>query len=225
MFATVSVPHSQRYPSIGSPSGVGFGSEGGRAVSLMEKINLKTLTRPELIRFVESLGEKPFRASQIWSWMYRKGAGSFDAMTNLSSAFRERLSRAADLRSIVKEGESVSRRSGTRKFLWRLEDGVRIESVFIPEGNRKTVCISSQAGCALGCSFCATGGMGFIRNLHFDEIVDQVVSVGRENRCVIFFTSTIFLIFYYCKLTTSKCFRERFIMPEAARKIAFHYMN
>ena len=146
----------------------------------MHKTDLKTLTRSELIRFVENLGEKPFRASQLWLWLYHKGVTSFDEMSNLSKDFRERLKNAAEIRSIELFQKTVSVSTGTQKFLWRLQDGQKIESVFIPESDRKTICISSQAGCALGCTFCATGGMGFRRNLEACEIVDQVLAVRRE---------------------------------------------
>jgi 23S rRNA (adenine2503-C2)-methyltransferase len=146
----------------------------------MQKINLKSLTKSELDDFIASLGEKPFRAGQIWSWLYNKGAVSFDDMSNLSKGFRDALAASAEIPRLALIRKTSSEAHGTQKFLWRLEDGFQIESVAIPESDRKTVCISSQVGCALGCTFCATGRMGFTRNLHAHEIVDQVLSVRRE---------------------------------------------
>jgi 23S rRNA (adenine2503-C2)-methyltransferase len=146
----------------------------------MQKVNLKSLTKSELQSFVASLGEKPFRAGQIWSWLYNKGAVSFDDMSNLSKGFRETLAGSAEIPRLALVRKTVSEAYGTQKFLWQLEDSLRIESVYIPESDRKTLCISSQVGCALGCAFCATGRMGFRRNLLPHEIIDQVLSVRRE---------------------------------------------
>ena len=146
----------------------------------MPKVNLKSLTKTELTAFVESLGEKPFRAAQLWSWLYNKGAASFEAMTNLSKTFRQTLDSVSEIRSLSLERKTLSGFSDTQKFLWRLDDGMKIESVCIPEPDRTTICISSQVGCALGCTFCATGRMGFRRNLEAHEIVDQVLCVRRE---------------------------------------------
>jgi 23S rRNA (adenine2503-C2)-methyltransferase len=146
----------------------------------MQKVNLKSLTKIELGSYVASLGEKPFRAGQVWSWLYNKGAVSFDDMSNLSKHFRETLAASAEISRLTLVRKTVSEAYGTQKFLWQLDDGLRIESVYIPESDRKTVCISSQVGCALGCAFCATGRMGFRRNLVPHEIIDQVLSVRRE---------------------------------------------
>jgi len=143
------------------------------------KINLKGLSRHELHQFVEEIGERPFRITQLWSWIYQKGITSFEKMTNISGELRDRLENIATIYSLKLIEEKYSTASNTRKFLWGLEDGTKIESVFIPEGKRRTVCISTQVGCRLGCSFCATGDMGFIRNLNPYEIIDQVLSIQR----------------------------------------------
>jgi 23S rRNA (adenine2503-C2)-methyltransferase len=143
-------------------------------------MNLKNLSRPELTEFIESLGEKKFRAGQIWSWIYAKGITSFDDMTNLSKSLRTRLESAASLPNLKLQDRKLSRVSGTCKFVWKLTDGLSIESVFIPDKSRRTVCLSSQAGCSLGCDFCATGKMGWFRNLEVWEITGQVLSISRE---------------------------------------------
>jgi 23S rRNA (adenine2503-C2)-methyltransferase len=145
-----------------------------------EKLNLKTLDKTELTDWVQSLGEKPYRARQLWAWMYLKGADSFGAMTDISKEFRKTLESSAFVGSLKSIQTSASSLTGTQKFLWECGDGLRIESVFILEGDRKTVCVSSQVGCALECTFCATGKMGFVRNLKAWEIVDQVIGVRRE---------------------------------------------
>ena len=146
----------------------------------MPRVRLKTLDKTGLSAWVESIGEKPFRGRQLWSWMYRKGASSFEAMTDLSRAFRQKLADSAELDALRLVRATGSSSTGTRKFLWKCADGLRIETVFIPEADRKTVCVSSQVGCALGCGFCATGGMGFVRNLESWEIVEQMLGVLRE---------------------------------------------
>ena len=146
----------------------------------MQKQNLKGLSRQELDAFIAGIGEKPFRSSQIWSWMYLRGLTSFDGMTNLSKHLRSKLESVATISSLKFVEKKTSSTSKTTKFLWELEDGLRLESVYIPEKKRRTVCISSQVGCGLGCRFCATAMMGFVRNLNPDEIVDQVISVWRD---------------------------------------------
>jgi len=146
----------------------------------MKKPILKGLSRKELIQFVTGLGEKSFRASQIWSWIYQKGANHFDEMSNISLPLRTRLNQSAAIGNLQLLSKQNSPASKTTKFLWGLEDGQRIESVYIPEGKRRTVCISSQVGCALKCGFCATGRMGFRRDLTAFEIIDQVLGIRRE---------------------------------------------
>ncbi len=143
----------------------------------MKKKNLIGLSRTEFSEFIDTIGEKKFRNSQIWSWIYQKKAKNFNEMTNISRDLRTKLKKIAYLGSLKLINKKVSSKSGTIKYLWELEDGNRIESVFIPEDKRKTVCLSSQVGCPLGCRFCATAQLGFIRNLDSFEIVSQVLDI------------------------------------------------
>lgn len=146
-----------------------------------EKIDIKDLTKEELQEFCKDLGLQSFRSDQIFQWLYQKGVHSFDQMTNLSKDLRARLKEVAKVPTIkhVKQQES---QDGTIKFLFELQgdEGHKVESVLIPDfyddgaANRLTVCVSSQVGCVFGCSFCATGAMGFFRSLTHGEIVDQV---------------------------------------------------
>ena len=144
-----------------------------------ERTNLLGLPRPALEAFVAQLGSKPFRARQLMNWMYKRGVGSFAAMTDLAKDFRARLSthaevRAPDILSLQHSGD------GTRKWLLRADAAQAFEMVFIPEPDRGTLCISSQVGCALDCSFCATAQQGFNRNLSTAEMVGQVWLAERE---------------------------------------------
>jgi len=143
------------------------------------RTNLLGLTRPELETFVSDLGERPFRARQLMNWIYRRGAGDIAAMTDLGKAFRERLAEVAEI--VVPEilHRQVSS-DGTRKWLLRFEGGQAIEMVFIPEPGRGTLCISSQVGCAMDCTFCSTAQQGFNRNLEVAEITGQVWLANRE---------------------------------------------
>lgn len=142
------------------------------------------MSKPELRDFVESIGEKSFRANQLFRWMYARGARSFRAMTDLPDQARNQLEDIAELGNIKLESKQLSPRDGTTKFLFRLADGSLIETVLIPaekesadETPRLTLCLSTQVGCPLDCKFCATGTMGFSRNLTAGEIVDQVLAV------------------------------------------------
>ncbi|MDR2826011.1 MAG: 23S rRNA (adenine(2503)-C(2))-methyltransferase RlmN [Deltaproteobacteria bacterium] len=154
-------------------------------------LDILNLTYPELRNFVSiTLGEKTFRADQVWQWLWKHGARSFDEMTNVSKAFRARLTDEAFIRwpEIVQERRS---QDGTIKLLLRLGDGELIETVLIPsEGEpeetesciisplhslRMTQCLSSQVGCAMGCTFCSTGELGFTRNLTQAEILGQIL--------------------------------------------------
>jgi len=143
------------------------------------KTNLLGLTRSGLEAFVVAMGEKPFRARQLFKWIYRRAAGDFDAMTDLGKDFRKRIAEIADIRVPDVITEQVSA-DGTRKWLLRLESGQAIEMVFIPEPGRGTLCISSQVGCAMDCTFCSTAQQGFNRNLDTAEIVGQVWLANRE---------------------------------------------
>lgn len=137
------------------------------------RINLIGLTQPKLEAFFETLGEKRFRATQLLKWVHQWGVLDFHAMTNMSKVLREKLSQIAELRlpEVLQQLDSID---GTRKFLIRVDGGSAIEAVFIPEGERGTLCVSSQIGCSLDCSFCATGKQGFNRDLTAAEIISQV---------------------------------------------------
>jgi 23S rRNA (adenine2503-C2)-methyltransferase len=147
--------------------------------SAAERTNLLGLPRPALEAFVTQLGSKPFRARQLMNWVYKRGAGSFADMTDLAKDFRARLGAAAEVRApdIVSVQRSAD---GTRKWLLKADAAQAFEMVFIPEPDRGTLCISSQVGCALDCSFCATAQQGFNRNLTTAEIVGQVWLAVRE---------------------------------------------
>jgi 23S rRNA (adenine2503-C2)-methyltransferase len=144
-----------------------------------DKINLLELDRAGLEAFFATLGEKPFRAVQVLKWLHQFGVGDFGAMTNLSKALRERLvdSATVELPEIVTEQIS---RDGTRKWVLRVRGGNCIETVFIPETDRGTLCVSSQVGCPLDCSFCATAKQGFNRNLSTAEIIGQLFIASRS---------------------------------------------
>lgn len=144
-----------------------------------DKMNIKDLSPAELEEFVSGKGIQPYRARQIGKWVYVRGVSSFDEMTDLSKDLRETLKAAFTAGdSLELAGEQVSK-DGTRKYLFRLADGNQIESVLIPDKKRNTLCVSSQAGCALGCTFCLTGTVGKIRNLKPSEIIDQYLIVNR----------------------------------------------
>ena len=137
------------------------------------RVNLLGLDPPALCGFFAALGERDFRAGQLLKWVYQRGVTEFDAMTDLSKTLRAHLGRVAELRLPETVRDQVGA-DDTRKWLLRLDDGNCIETVFIPDGERRTLCISSQVGCALNCSFCATARQGFNRNLTTAEIVGQV---------------------------------------------------
>ncbi|MDA2919750.1 23S rRNA (adenine(2503)-C(2))-methyltransferase RlmN [Desulfobacterota bacterium AH_259_B03_O07] len=147
----------------------------------MSNMNAKDLCPEELEQFVVSFGEKPYRASQIAKWIYRDNAISFAQMTNLSKEFRSSLDKNLLLNSTMSVAEEKISRDGTIKFLFELFDGKRIESVLIPDKTRMTLCISTQVGCAIGCTFCLTGRIGKIRNLRASEILDQYLMVNKRD--------------------------------------------
>ena len=146
-----------------------------------KKRDLKSLTRQELATFMEELGLASYRSDQVFQWLYQKGVSSFDEMTNLSKDLRSTLPKMAEIRRMTPFSRQESK-DGTIKFLFQLDDpnDYKVEAVLIPDfypdgaANRLTVCVSSQVGCMFGCSFCATGKMGYFRNLTHGEIVDQV---------------------------------------------------
>ncbi len=146
--------------------------------------NLLDFTLPELTRWLEELGHPRFRAVQLWNWLWQHMARSFDEMTSLSRDLRARLAEIAEIR--WPEVDRVQKsRDGTTKFLLRLADGERVETVLIPSEDRAgnvrwTQCLSSQVGCAMGCTFCSTGQMGFTRNMSMAEILGQIL-VARDH--------------------------------------------
>jgi 23S rRNA (adenine2503-C2)-methyltransferase len=152
----------------------------------LEKIDLKNLSPSELERFVASFGKERYRSVQILRWLYQKGVHSIEEMTNLSHSFRKELSQVSYGSSLLPL-RAEQARDGTKKFLFQLEDGNRIESVLIPDKARLTLCISTQAGCALGCRFCLTGKNGWKRDLTPSEIVNQILAVreGLEDKTFI----------------------------------------
>ena len=141
--------------------------------------NLKDLSLEELEAFIAGLGKEQYRARQIMRWLYRHKVSSLEEMTDLAKELRAELGRTARISSL--ELLAVERsRDGTRKYLFGLQDGNQVESVLIPDDGRLTLCLSVQAGCAMGCRFCLTGVGGFARDLTAGEILDQVLGVIRE---------------------------------------------
>lgn len=151
--------------------------------------NLVGLNKAELRELAVSLGEKPFRGDQLFRWIYKERVQSIDEMTNISAAFREVLKEHTALSPPAVEQKQVSSIDGTMKFRSRLDDGLKIESVLIPQNDveeisedmrRLTLCISTQVGCPADCKFCATGTMGFYRNLTVGEIIGQIIEAQRH---------------------------------------------
>ena len=143
------------------------------------KLDLKDLTLAQLTDFIKSMGEPEFRARQIFSWLYRPEIRSFTQMTDIAKEFRVRLAEIALISRLQLKAREESE-DGTVKYAFTLADGNIIESVLIPEGERHTLCVSSQAGCAMACKFCLTGAMGLKRNLLPSEIVNQVQYIRDE---------------------------------------------
>ncbi|MBT8438516.1 MAG: bifunctional tRNA (adenosine(37)-C2)-methyltransferase TrmG/ribosomal RNA large subunit methyltransferase RlmN, partial [Gammaproteobacteria bacterium] len=142
-------------------------------MAVSEKINLMDLDRKGFESFVESLGHKAFHGRNIMKWIHKHGVTEFDAMSDVSKKLRLQLAQTAEIAipEIIFEQPASD---GTIKWILELNDGQRIETVFIPEGDRATLCVSSQVGCALNCSFCSTAQQGFNRNLTTAEIIGQV---------------------------------------------------
>jgi len=149
----------------------------------MQPISLYDLTREQLAHQFVEWGEPAFRARQIWRWLYQQLVADIDEMTDLPRALRARLKEAYVLGRLSVVREQRSSDGWTRKWLFRLADGSEVETVLMEyDGLRRTACVSSQAGCAMRCAFCATGQMGFLRNLRAGEIVEQVIWVARALR-------------------------------------------
>ena len=145
----------------------------------VEKVNLLGLTLPKMEAFCLSIGEKKFRGAQLVKWIHQQGVTDFDQMTNLSKSFRDQLKDIAEVRPprVTFQGDSTD---GTRKWLMEVDGGSKIETVYIPDGDRGTLCVSSQVGCSLDCSFCSTGKQGFNKNLTAAEIIGQVFLAAKS---------------------------------------------
>ena len=141
-------------------------------------VNLLDFDADGLTAFFAEHGEKPFRARQLLRWMYRFGESDFAAMTDMAKSLREKLSQMAEIAPPALISDRLSD-DGTRKFLFDVGNGNAIETVFIPEDDRGTLCVSTQAGCALDCAFCSTGKQGFNRNLNVSEIIGQLWRANR----------------------------------------------
>lgn len=145
----------------------------------MNKVDLRSLTLSEMEEFIESIGEKKFRAKQIFGWMC-KGEDSFGAMTNLSSALRERLSELSFISTVRIREKYVSKKDGTIKYLMELSDGECIETVVMEYHHGTTICVSSQVGCLMGCRFCASTLFGKKRDLYAGEILGQIYAASKD---------------------------------------------
>lgn len=142
-------------------------------MSAAQQANLLGMTRVQLEAFFEQMGEKKFRARQILKWIYHHQVTDFAEMTDVGKALRARIAEQAEIRPPQMIHEGISR-DGTRKWVFEMDGGGAVETVFIPDGRRGTLCVSSQVGCSLDCSFCSTGKQGFQRNLSAAEIIGQV---------------------------------------------------
>lgn len=143
----------------------------------MEKTDIKSLNYEELQEFFKELGEKPFRAKQVYQWMHEKLTGDFDEMTNLSKSLREKLKTSCALTCLTPVEVLTSEIDGTQKYLFRLEDGNVVESVLMKYRHGNSVCISTQVGCRMGCRFCASTIGGLTRNLKVSEMLDEVYRI------------------------------------------------
>jgi len=143
------------------------------------KTDLKNLTLPALEKFLQGQGKERFRATQIFKWIFQHDAHTFEEMTNISKVLRAELAESACISNL--EPEAIEEGSdGTRKYLFNLGDGNAVEAVLIPIEGRNTLCISSQAGCAMGCEFCLTGTFKLTRDLTTAEIINQIMAVKRD---------------------------------------------
>ena len=147
----------------------------------MNKIDIKNLSKDGLRKVLVEIGEEPYRSSQIFRWLYKTGVKSFDEMTDLGKELRDKLKNRFHLTKLVLLDSKRSLIDGTTKYLFKLEDGNTVESVFLPEDKRVTLCLSSQVGCKFGCSFCASAPFGFVRDLKASEILDEVLFIKSYN--------------------------------------------
>ncbi|MDD4169072.1 MAG: 23S rRNA (adenine(2503)-C(2))-methyltransferase RlmN [Desulfotomaculaceae bacterium] len=144
------------------------------------KINLKDLTLPELVVLSQKLGTEQYRATQIARWVFQKGAGSFDEMTNLPQGFRSRLALVAVTGHLKILAKQVSRTGDAIKYLFKMDDGQAVESVLMKHSYGNSVCVSTQVGCRMGCRLCASGLEGLVRNLSPGEIYGQVLGIQKD---------------------------------------------
>lgn len=144
------------------------------------KVDLKSLNMAEMTAFLEEIGEKPFRARQIYGWIHEKQIHSLDKMTNISKDLRKTLQERAYLTNLYQEEVQISQIDGTRKYLFALSDGNVIESVLMRYKHGNSVCISSQVGCRMGCRFCASTLDGLVRGLTPAEMLDQIYKIGQD---------------------------------------------
>ena len=148
---------------------------------MIEKTDIKSLDLPKLTQFVtETLGEKPFRARQIYDWLHVKLADSFEVMSNLSASLRKKLADTCTLTVLETVKCYISKLDGTRKYLFRLPDGNIIESVLMKYKHGNSVCVSSQVGCRMGCRFCASTLGGLERNMTPSEMLEEVYAIQRD---------------------------------------------
>ena len=143
------------------------------------RTDLKSMTQAELTEYLTSMGEKKYRAGQLWQWIHQKLAADFDEMTNLPGSLREKLAQQCTLTTAEPVEILTSREDGTQKYLFRLPDGNVIESVFLPYQHGNSVCISTQVGCRMGCAFCASTLNGLTRNLTAGEMLEEVYRIQR----------------------------------------------
>lgn len=143
------------------------------------KVALKNFTEAQMKDFMKTIGEKPFRGSQIFSWIYR-GAKSFDDMNNIPKGLRDKLEQVSYIGNIEMELKLESKKDGTKKYLFELKDGNIIETVMMDYESRVTVCVSNQVGCRMGCRFCASTIDGLVRNLEPWEILDQIMKIQED---------------------------------------------
>ena len=146
---------------------------------ILEKKDIKDVTIEQLISWFEGRGIQAFRAKQILKWVYHRQADAFDVMTDLGKEMRQQLSGQFSINRLEKTRIETSQ-DGSKKYLFKLEDGTYVESVLIPEKKHDTLCLSSQVGCAQGCRFCLTARGNFVRNLSQSEIIAQVRDVAND---------------------------------------------
>lgn len=146
----------------------------------MKKTDIRSLNQKELGEFLISLGEKPFRSKQIYPWLHKKNITSFEEMTDVSNKLKVELTNTCQLTALRKMEVQVSKQDGTRKYLFALPDGNMVESVLMRYKHGNSVCISSQAGCRMGCRFCASTLDGLIRGLTVSEMLEQIYRIGED---------------------------------------------